>query len=426
VPGNPNTVNNLKDKENTMSQAAPTVSDSHLEHLVLEALRRAPLDVAQILLEESDEIVGAVLQQLHPAPAYRILLRFPKERRHAIVPLAGEHVGDPWKDAQRFPKDSVGRLMEPAVAKVGPDDTVETAIERLREWVHEALITYAYVVDSEDHLLGVLVMRDLLLAEPGNKLKNVMLPEPFSLPPDMTVGDAMKEVVYRHYPVYPVCDSDGRLLGTVQGYMLFEHQHFEISAQAGQMVGVQKEEHATTDWHRSFRMRHPWLQINLVTAFVAAFVVSLFEDTIAQVVVLAAFLPVLAGQSGNTGCQSLAVTIRGLTLDEFKPGVMHKALIKETLLGLLNGAVVGVVAAVAMIIYAMYSGAGQPVMLGLVVFLAMTGACFASGVTGVLVPLTLQRLGADPATASSIFLTTATDVVSMGLFLWLANVLVLS
>jgi magnesium transporter len=416
----------LKDEESTLNQTTPTVSKDRLEYLVLEAQRRAPLDVAQILLEESDETVGAVLQHLHPAPAYRILLRFPKDRRHAIVPLAGDHVGDPWKEAQKYDEDHVGRLMEPVVAKVGPDDTVAMAIEHLREWVHEALITYAYVVDSENHLLGVLVMRDLLLSKPDDLLKNVMLPEPFSLRPDMKVEDAMKEVVYRHYPVYPVCDAQSRLLGIVQGYMLFEHQHFEISAQAGQMVGVQKEEHASTDWHRSFRMRHPWLEINLVTAFVAAFVVSLFEDTIAQVVVLAAFLPVLAGQSGNTGCQSLAVTIRGLTLHEFKPGVFRKALIKETILGTVNGAVVGVVAAVAMIAYAIFSGADQPVMLGLVVFLAMTGACVASGMTGVLVPLTLQRLGADPATASSIFLTTATDVVSMGLFLWLANVLVLS
>ncbi len=408
-----------------MNEPAPTVSKDQLEHLVLEAQRRAPLDVAQILIDESNETVGAVLRQLHPAPAYRILLRFPKERRHAIVPLAGDHVGDPWKEAQKYPAESVGRLMEPALAKVGPDDTVATAVERLREWVHEALITYAYVVEDDGRLLGVLVMRDLLLAQPDDRLKDVMLPEPFFLTPDMTVEDAMKEVVYRHYPVYPVCDSGGKLLGLVQGYMLFEHQHFEISAQAGRMVGVQKEEHATTTWPRSFKMRHPWLQINLVTAFVAAFVVSLFEDTIAQVVVLAAFLPVLAGQSGNTGCQSLAVTIRGLTLDEFKPGVFRKALAKETLLGILNGAVVGVVAAIAMVGYAIYSGADQPVVLGLVVFLAMTGACVASGMTGVLVPLTLQRLGADPATASSIFLTTATDVVSMGLFLWLANMLVL-
>jgi magnesium transporter len=321
------------DEENSMNQPAAAVPQDRLEYLVLEAQRRAPLDVAQILIEESDETVGAVLQQLHPAPAYRILLRFPKERRQRIVPLAGDRVGDPWKEAQRYPEDSVGRLMEPAVAIVKPDDTVATAVERLREWVHEALITYAYVTDDDGCLLGVLVMRDLLLANPEDELKTVMLPEPFFLQPDMTVEDAMKEVVYRHYPVYPVCDAKGCLLGIVQGYNLFEQQHFEISAQAGRMVGVQKEEHATTDWHRSFRMRHPWLQINLVTAFVAAFVVSLFEDTIAQVVVLAAFLPVLAGQSGNTGCQSLAVTIRGLTLDEFRPGVFRKVLAKETLLG---------------------------------------------------------------------------------------------
>ncbi len=409
-----------------MSQPAPAVSEEYLDHLILEAQRRAPLDVAQILLEESNETVGAVMRHLHPAPAYRILLRFPKDRRHAIVPLAGDHVGDPWKDAQGYPQDSVGRLMEPVVAKVGPKDTVASAIESLREWVHEALITYAYVIDDDGRLLGVLVMRDLLLADPQDLLESVMLPEPFNLQPDMPVQDAMKEVVYRHYPVYPVCSAEGQLLGIVQGYMLFEHQHFEISAQAGQMVGVQKEEHATTTWRQSFRMRHPWLELNLVTAFLAAFVVSMFADTIAQVVVLAAFLPVLAGQSGNTGCQSLAVTIRGLTLDEFKPGVFRKALAKEAILGTLNGAVVGVVAAIAMVAYAMVSGADQPIVLGLVVFLAMTGACVASGVTGVMVPLTLQRLGADPATASSIFLTTATDVVSMGLFLWLANVLVLS
>jgi magnesium transporter len=400
-------------------------SSEQIDQLVIEAQRRAPLDVAQLLMDESDETVATVVQEVHPASAYRILMRFPKDRRGRIIELTGAHLGDVWSEAQRYPEDSVGRLMEPAVSVITPDTRVDKIVEELREWVHEALITYAYVVDEDRRLVGVTVMRDLLLAQPEDPVSDVMLKEPFFLTPNMAVSDAMKEVVYRHYPVYPVCDDDGRLLGIVQGYMLFEHQHFTISAQAGQMVGVRKEEHATTAWSRSFKMRHPWLQINLVTAFVAAFVVGLFEETIAQVVVLAAFLPVLAGQSGNTGCQSLAVTIRGLTLDEFKPGVFRGVLMKETLLGVLNGAVVGVVAAIAMIVYANISGASNPMVLGLVVFLAMTGACVASGMTGVLVPLGLQRLGADPATASSIFLTTATDVVSMGLFLWLANVLVL-
>lgn len=405
--------------------AIRSVSKERLQQLVMEAQRRAPLDVARILLLESDETVGAVLQHLHQAPAYRILLRFPNTRRENIVKFSGDHVGDSWDDAQKFPDGSVGQLMEPPVAVFAPDTQVDRAIEMIREWTHDTLITYGYIVNADNKLIGIVAMRDLLLAAPEDKLQDVMLLEPFSLRPDEEVGDAMKEVVYRHYPLYPVCDDEGHLLGVVQGFMLFEHQNFELSAQYGSMVGVDKEEHAATGWISALRMRHPWLQINLVTAFMAAFVVSLFEDTIAQVVVLAAFLPVLAGQSGNTGCQSLAVTIRAITLHEFKPGVVRHVLVKETLLGLANGAIVGVVAGIAMYFYANFSGADQPIVLGVVVFLAMTGACLASGVTGVMVPLTLKKFGADPAMASSIFLTTATDVVSMGLFLWLANVLVL-
>ncbi len=410
---------------NPQRSSTPGENPDRLQHLVMETQRRAPLDAARLLQLESDETIGAVLKHLHQAPAYRILLRFPHDRRTAIAKVAGDHVGDPWEDAQKFPEGSVGRLMEPVVAVFAPDLTVDLAVEKIREWTHDTLITYGYIVDEQERLTGVVAMRDLLLAEPKQQLQEVMLLDPFSLRPDMQVSEAMKEVVYRHYPVYPVCDAAGHLLGVVQGFMLFEHQQFEISLQAGSMVGVAKEEHATTGWRPSLIMRHPWLQLNLVTAFVAAFVVSRFEDTIAQVVVLAAFLPVLAGQSGNTGCQSLAVTIRGITLNEFKPGVTRFVVFKETVLGLLNGAIVGLVAGIAMIFYANQSHAAQPVLLGLVVVLAMTGACVASGVTGVLVPLTLKRLGADPAMASSIFLTTATDVVSMGLFLWLANILVL-
>ncbi len=407
---------------NSPASGAPV---SRLQHLVMEVQRRAPLDAARILQLESDETVGEVLQHLHQAQAYRILLRFPNDRRESIVKFTGDHLGDPWGDAQQYPEDSVGRLMEPAVSVFAPDVTVAHAVEMVRAWTHDTLITYGYIIDPDGLLLGVVAMRDLLLAEPDDQLKDVMLLEPFSLRPDEDVAEAMKEVVYRHYPLYPVCDAAGHLLGIVQGFMLFEHQQFEISAQFGSMVGVQKEEHASTGWHRALFLRHPWLQLNLLTAFLAAFVVGLFADTIEQLVVLAAFLPVLAGQSGNTGCQALAVTIRGITLNEFKPGLVRHVVVKETLLGLANGALVGVVAGLAMVLYANQAHAENPVVLGLVVFLAMTGACLVSGITGVLIPLTLRRLGADPAVASSIFLTTATDVVSMGMFLWLANVLVL-
>jgi len=247
----------------------------------------------------------------------------------------------------------------------------------------------------------------------------------FSLHPEAPVADAMAAMVRRHYPVYPVCDDENRLIGTLNGDVLFGEYTFHLSAQSGQMVGVEKEEHLKTSWVRSLRMRHPWLQLNLLTAFMAAYVVGIFEDTIAQVVLLAVFLPVLAGQSGNTGCQSLAVTLRGMTLGESDHYSMRNILQKEALLGLFNGILVGITAGAGMLAYAMMSNNPDAQLLAFVVFLAMVGSCTISSISGVLVPFTLKRLGADPATASSIFLTTSTDVASMGMFLWLATVLIL-
>jgi magnesium transporter len=221
-----------------------------------------------------------------------------------------------------------------------------------------------------------------------------------------------------------VIDAEGHLLGLVRGQSMFEARAIEISAQPGSMVGVEKEERLVTPWLQSLRFRHPWLQLNLLTAFLAAAVVGLFQGTLDRLVILALFLPVLAGQSGNTGCQALAVTLRGMTLGELKPGTERALVSKEAWLGVLNGIGVGLMAALGMYITATGQQQMQPVMLAFVVFLAMVASCIASGVAGAMVPLTLKRFGFDPATASSIFLTTATDVVSMGMLLGLATILV--
>jgi magnesium transporter len=247
----------------------------------------------------------------------------------------------------------------------------------------------------------------------------------FALHAPTRLEDAMKQVLDRHYPVYPVVDAENRLRGLLRGQSMFEARAFDIAAQPGSMVGVEKEERLGTPWPRSLFMRHPWLQLNLLTAFLAAAVVGLFQDTIDRLVILALFLPVLAGQSGNTGCQALAVTLRGLTLGELRHGGGGRLVFKEGLLGLLNGALVGVSAAVGMYVVARSQANPAAGLLALVVFLAMIGSCVVSGLAGALIPLTLKRFGADPATASSIFLTTATDVASMGLFLGLASLIVL-
>jgi CheY-like chemotaxis protein len=203
-----------------------------------------------------------------------------------------------------------------------------------------------------------------------------------------------------------------------------QKRSIELSLQPGTMVGVEKEERLATHWLKSLRLRNPWLQLNLLTAFVAAAVVGVFQGTIDRLIILTVFMPVLAGQSGNTGSQALAITLRGMALGDLKTGRENALVRKEALLGLLNGALVGLVAAGGMYVVATSQHLRSAPMLSLVVFLAMIGSCVISGICGAFVPLVLKRLGADPVTASSIFLTTATDVVSMGMLLGLASLLV--
>ncbi len=203
-----------------------------------------------------------------------------------------------------------------------------------------------------------------------------------------------------------------------------QKRSIKLSLQPGAMVGVKNEERLATHWFRSLRLRHPWLHINLLTAFVAAAVVGLFQGTIDRLLILTVFMPVLADQSGNTGSQALAITLRGIALGDLKSGKEKTLARKEALLGLLNGAIIGLVAAIAMFAVATFQHLRTAFMLSVVVFLAMVGSCVASGICGAFVPLILKRCGADPATASSIYLTTATNVVSMGLLLGLAAILV--
>ncbi len=381
-----------------------------------------PKGAADALAGYDDAAIAGVLASLNPGQAVDVLEEFDGARRTRIA--AASSVGAQWLADQRFPEDSVGRLMEQPHAVFTQGTCIEAAVDSLRDAVRQSLITYVWVVDAGQRLIGVVAFRELLFARPGQTLDEVMVSSPFSLRPEMDLLDAMHEVVTRHYPIYPVCDGSGRLIGVVRGSVLFEQQAFAISAQAGSMVGVEKEERTATPWLRALKFRHPWLQLNLFTAFVAAAVVGLFQDTVNRIVLLAVFLPVLSGQCSNTGCQALAVTLRGMTLGELHAGRAVALMAKEALLGIANGALTGIVAAAGMYVLATMQHHPDALRLAIVTLGAMTASCAVSGIAGAAVPLALKRLGADPATASSIFLTTATDVVSMGLFLGLAAWLV--
>jgi len=389
------------------------MSEHDIAGLVRAVRARVPMDAAQMLAKETPERIAEVFAELPQVLAGHIKAYLPPDVR--------SRVGESYAEVV---ENTVGEMMEPALAVLPQTTTVQEAIDFLRNHEESRQITYMYVADAENRLVGLVVLRDLILAEPHERLSDLMLPEPFALTPEMELAEADKAAIHRHYPVYPVVDPDRHVIGVVRGWRLFERQAIEISAQSGQMVGVDKEERLYTGIWPAFKMRHPWLQVNLLTAFAAGLVVSLFEGTISQIVALAAFLPILAGQSGNTGCQALAITLRGLTLGDLNHYPVRKLITKELILGALNGALTGIVAGLAMYWTSGTSGQ-EAVMLGFVILLAMTGACMASGLFGVLVPLTLKRFGADPCTASSIFLTTGTDIAGMGLMLGLATLLVL-
>jgi magnesium transporter len=406
---------------NALAEAVPITSP---EDLAAQVARRAPAEAVELLRPHPAEIVAAALEKLNAAIRWAVLKAMPDERRAAVLEAARPEVGETWRRNLEYPENTIGTLMDPPLGVFHPQTTIGEAIDELRMLVKRAFITYLFVTDDDGRLVGVVAMREMLLGERSQRLEEIMLRDPFFLTPGMKLTDAMRVVLNRHYPVYPVCEPDCRLLGLVRGQTLFEAQAIEISAQAGSMVGVEKEERLSTPWLRSLKFRHPWLQLNLLTAFVAAGVVGVFQNTIDEIVVLAVFLPVLAGQSGNTGCQALAVALRGMTLGELRPGREKVLIFKEALLGLLNGCLVGLTAGAGMYFFARSQGNPDAVLLGVIVAIAMTFSCVISGVSGALVPMTLKRMGADPATASSIFLTTTTDVASMGIFLGLATLLI--
>ncbi len=200
---------------------------------------------------------------LNPALAQSVLERFPSARRQKVIAAAPPAIRQQWIRNEAYPENSIGHMMEPALAVFSPATTVAEATRELRHFVTRAFITYVFVVDEEERLRGVVAMREMLLAGPEQRLDEIMIPDPFHLTPKMPLVEAMKATMVRHYPVYPVCNADGKLIGLIRGQMLFEAETVELSLQAGTMVGVEREERLSTPWTKSFRFRHLWLQGNL-------------------------------------------------------------------------------------------------------------------------------------------------------------------
>ncbi len=384
---------------------------------VVRAWQALAPDVACAVLERVPEALAReLLAESEPAVSAAVLAQLEAAARARLLALLDPQVARELRELLQYPQDSAGRLMDPRVSPLHTGLTVADALARLRTFRRRGL-RELFVVDDEGRLAGRVEIQDLAVAEGAQPLRGItrgLVAAVHDLDPREDVV-----AVLQQHPVtaLPVVNHAGRLVGVIRQAALVAAVEQEASLDIQTMVGASRDERALSSPAFAVRKRLPWLQINLATAFLAAAVVGLFEDVIAKFTALAVLLPVVAGQSGNAGAQALAVTMRGLVLREISMRHWPNMVGKETLVGLANG--IAVAATTALGVYVWSGSAGLVVVCAAAMVISM----IAAGLAGALVPVVLRRFGQDPATASSIILTTVTDVVGFFSFLGIATLL---
>jgi magnesium transporter len=358
------------------------------------------------------------LQEIPSDDAAALIDYLPDELSTEVLELMRRRESGQVESLLEYGEQTAGRIMNPQVFALSEDLTVGEAITALQSSRDVEMVFYLYVVDARRHLVGVTSLRRLLLVSPETPLKRIMTPELTSVRVDTDQEEVARLVASYNLLAVPVVDEESKLVGIVTVDDVIDVIKDEASEDLLRLAGVSGDERISTPASEALRKRLPWLGINLITAFLAASVVALFEGTIQQVTALAVFMPIVAGMGGNAATQTLTVVVRGIALGELTWSNSRKVLIKEALVGISNGVLLGVVAALVA-----WITRGSP-MLGLVLCAAMIINMFVAATAGTLVPLGLRAANIDPALASSVFITTLTDVAGFFSFLGLAFLLV--
>lgn len=384
------------------------VAGQCLEHL-------SPLSAAQLLEKISTESAAAIMLRVGKYNAADIFRRFSPEFAKEVIPLLAHDFSQDIAEILAYPAESAGRMMHTDFLAFRRDIKVREVIVKLRQMARKQLATsYCYVVDDENLLLGVLNMRDLLLSAPDARVEEVMIKEVLRVSPFTDREELVTMFAKKHYLAVPVVNEAGRIIGIVNTKNIIASTEEEATEDLQILFGASADERVYSPASFKIKKRLPWLHINLATVFLAGLVVSLFQDLIAKISVLAVFLPIVAGQGSNAGTQTLAVVLRGMIMREIEPKSAMKLVLTEVWVGLVNGLVIGLVTAVVAWLWK-----GNP-YLGLVAGLSMVITLVISGVSGAILPLTMKRMGFDPAHSSGIVLTTITDMVGFSSFLGLA------
>ena len=383
--------------------------------LAMEALSElGPEAGAALLSGRSAEEIVKFTQDLPSDDVAAIIDNLPEELSAAVLELmqkkpASADVGE----LLEYPEKTAGRIMNPKVFALSEDMTAAEAIAALQASRDVEMVFYLYVIDARRHLVGVVSLRRLLLVPPDTPLKRIMTTDLISARVDTDQEEVARQVASYNLLAIPVVDEENKLVGVITVDDVIDVIKDEATEDVYRLAGLASDDRVFTTPIESLRKRLPWLIVNLATAFIAASVVKLFEGTIGVVTSLAVFMPVVAGMGGNAATQTLAVIVRGIAIGELTWSNSRKALIKEALVGIGNGVACGIVG--GGIVWLIQ---GTPWM-GVILALAMIINMFIAATAGTLIPLSLRALKVDPALASSVFITTLTDVFGFFSFLGL-------
>jgi magnesium transporter len=409
----------------------------------LEALSEFENDPIQVLEKLPDEYIGLLLDYAEDDEKFALLSHFSETRKGQLISemssdelvdlLGGLDLEDQnaildnmnIEDANEvkgllaYDPETAGGIMATEFIAIKESFTINETIEYLRSMAPTSETPYyIYVINDFDVLKGVVPLREIVISEPTTLIKDIMIEKIISIPVDLDQEEVALMFDKYSFMAVPVVDHEGVILGIVTVDDVMEIMKDEYTEDMFRLAGLDETEKIDGSVKGAIKSRLPWLLVNLITAILAAATVSLFENTIAQIVALATFMPIVAGMGGNAGTQTLTLIIRGIALGELTYENQKEILRKEILIGLINGLCLGVI--VALLGYFWVGTAAFGFVIGLAMFLNLIVATF----SGYYVPVILKKVGIDPALASAVFVTTVTDVLGFFFFLGLATIMI--
>ncbi len=408
-----------------LAQIVPELAADQRKNVieVLLKLRKAGATLSELpegclhdILEELDDaVVLEVVKRLPPDDAVDLIQDLPEERSLRI--LNGLNIGAAreLRELLVYSPETAGGIMTTKFFALREADTAGHAVAALRGSRQESGLYYLYVLDEEGRLRGILSLHQLLLAEEDTRVSELMNERVTTIHPRASQEEAARLIARYNLLALPVVDDAGYMLGVITVDDVVDVIQEEATEDIYRMAGISEGDNVFTGWNESVRLRLPWLTLNLATAVLASRVVALFEPALEAVAALAVFMPIVAGMGGNAATQTITIVVRAIALGQLDSGV-RRTVAKEVLVGLVNGVFVGIAGGIIAWLLT------DKIIFGVVLCLAMIVNTLVAALAGTLIPFTLRALRLDPAIASSIFVTTLTDIFGFFAFLGLATV----